>query len=168
MPVFEFSSVKTDDPTNKSVDVVVPVQSYFCGVTGAIESVTSDASITDFLELEPIFGRKALGDTYDPWIGLDYIGQTEIWKKLNPSVNSKVLSKTGVPSGTSSQHKPYSTPRDMSRPYDCWVSLMLLNRPRIYVSGAVKTFCTSCTFCRLFVFVLYVVFFFCCIQKMFV
>ena len=82
----------------------MPVQSYFCGVTGAIESVTSDASISEFLELEPIFGRTALEDTCDPWLGLDYIGQTEILKKLNLPLSSRVLSRTGVPSGTSSQH----------------------------------------------------------------
>ena len=50
-PVIKFSSVKCDDRSSKLIDVVLPVKSLFHKVPGAIQCVTSDSSIAEFLEL---------------------------------------------------------------------------------------------------------------------
>ena len=71
LPQVKFSSINTEDPTSKLVDVILPLQSFFKHVVSSFESATSDASISEFLELESSFGRSALSDTYNPWIGLD-------------------------------------------------------------------------------------------------
>ena len=83
LPPVKFSSINTEDPTSKLVDVILPVQSFFKHVVSSIESATSDASISEFLELESSFGRSALSDTYNPWIGLDNFGKTTILSKLD-------------------------------------------------------------------------------------
>ena len=107
LPTVKFSSVNTEDPTSKLVDIVLPVQSYFNQVANSVESVTSDASISEFLEMESTFGRTALGDTYDPWSGLDNFGRTEILSKLDPDrrLQSKA-SKAGTSSSVIVQQSP--------------------------------------------------------------
>ena len=81
LPPVKFSSVNTEDPASKLVDVVRPVQSFFKHVVNSIESATTDASISDFFELESTFGRSALSDTYDPWSGLDNFGKATVLSK---------------------------------------------------------------------------------------
>ena len=84
LPVVKFGSVNTDDLTRKLVDVILPVQSYFCNVVNSLDTVTTD-SIAEFIELETTFGRGALSDTYDSWLGLDVFGRSEILSKLDPA-----------------------------------------------------------------------------------
>ena len=84
LPTVKFGSVKTDDHASQLIDVVLPVQSYFSGVAGSVEAVTSDSSVSEFLELESTFGRRALSDTYDPWADLDQFGRADILSKLDP------------------------------------------------------------------------------------
>ena len=84
-PVVKFGSVNTGDLTSKLVDVVIPVQSYFSSVEDSISTITTDASIAEFLDLESTFGRTALIDTYDPWLGLDKFGRSDFLSKLDPS-----------------------------------------------------------------------------------
>ena len=107
LPTVKFGSVNTDDPTSKLVDIVLPVQSFFSQAVNPVESVTSDASISEFLEMESTFGRTALGDTYDPWSGLDNFGRTEILSKLDPErrLQSKA-GKVGASSAVTVQQSP--------------------------------------------------------------
>ena len=81
LPTVKFGSVKTDDHTSQLVDVVLPAQSYFITVAGLVEDVTSDSSISEFLELETTFRRSALSDTFDPWVSF---GRADILSKLDP------------------------------------------------------------------------------------
>ena len=89
MPTVRFGPVNTDDQVSKLFEIVLPVQSYFSNVAGSIETVTSDYSIADFLEMEFTFGRTALSDTYDPWSGLDNFEKTDIMSKLDPEIRSQ-------------------------------------------------------------------------------
>ena len=59
----KFSSVNTEDPASKLIDIVLPVQSYFSHVVNSIEPATNDASISEFLEMESTFSCGALSDT---------------------------------------------------------------------------------------------------------
>ena len=51
-----FGSVIADNPTSSHNDAVLPVQSYFHNVLYGMESVTTDQSVSSFLQLEPTFG----------------------------------------------------------------------------------------------------------------
>ena len=107
LPPVKFSSVNTEDPASKLVDVVPPVQSYFKHVINSIESATTDASILEFLEMESTFGRRALNDTYDPWSGLDNFGKAEILSKLDPDNEHQCkVSKGGASSTIVVQQSP--------------------------------------------------------------
>ena len=107
LPPVKFSSINTEDPTSKLVDVILPVQSFFKHVVNSIESATSDASISEFLELESTFGRSALSDTYNPWTGLDNFGRTTILSKLDPdSKFGSAAGKEGVTRSITVQQSP--------------------------------------------------------------
>ena len=45
LPTVKVSSVKTEDPASKLIDIVLPVQSYFSHVVNFIESATTDLRI---------------------------------------------------------------------------------------------------------------------------
>ena len=107
LPPVKFSSINTEDPTSKLVDVILPVQSFFKHVVNSIESATSDASISEFLELESSFGRSALSDTYNPWVGLDNFGKTTILSKLDPGNKFRsAAGKEGITRSASVQQSP--------------------------------------------------------------
>ena len=57
LPAVKFSSINTEDPASKQVNLVLPVQSYFSHVVNFIESATTDASISEFPELKTTIGR---------------------------------------------------------------------------------------------------------------
>ena len=78
LPAVKFGSVNTDNYASKLIDVILPVQSFFSSVPGSVEAVTSESSISEFLELESTFGWGALSDTYDPWLGMDQFGRADI------------------------------------------------------------------------------------------
>ena len=78
MPPVKFGPINTDNQISKLIDIVLPVQSNFSNVVGSLEAVTSESSISDFLEMESNFGRTVLSDTYDPWSGLDNFGKVDI------------------------------------------------------------------------------------------
>ena len=65
MPTVKFGPINTDNQVSKLIEIVLPVQSYFGNMVGSIETVTSDSSISDFLEMESTFSHTALSDTYD-------------------------------------------------------------------------------------------------------
>ena len=107
LPPVKFSSINTEDPTSKLVDVILPVQSFFKHVVNSIESATSDASISEFLELESSFGRSALSDSYNPWTGMDNFGRTTILSKLDPGSKFRsAAGKEGVTSSITVQQSP--------------------------------------------------------------
>ena len=51
---------------------------------GSVEAVTSDSSISEFLELETTVGCSARSDTYDQWSSLDQFGRVDLLSKLDP------------------------------------------------------------------------------------
>ena len=84
LPTVKVGLVKIHENTSELVDIVLLVQSYFKAVACSVEAVTSDSSISEFLEPETTFGRSALSDTYDPWDNLDQFGHADILSKLDP------------------------------------------------------------------------------------
>ena len=107
MSPVKFGPINTDNQISKLIDIVPPVQSYFSNVVGSIEAVTSESSISKFLEMESNFGRTVLSDTYDPWSGLDNIGKADIMSKLDPEDKyQNRISKTNVSQSTEVQQSP--------------------------------------------------------------
>ena len=107
MPPVKFGSINTDNQVSQLIDIVLPVQSYFSNVTGSIDAVTSESSISDFLEMETTFGRSVLSDTYDPWSGLDNFGKADIISKLDPEDKyQNKIAKATVSQSTGVQQSP--------------------------------------------------------------
>ena len=76
-------------------------------MVGSLEAVTSESSISDFLEMESNFGRTVLSDTYDPWSGLDNFGKADIMSKLDPEDKyQNRVSKTNVSRSPEVQQPP--------------------------------------------------------------
>ena len=109
LPVVKFGSVNTGDLTSQLVDVVLPVQSYIWNVVSSFDTVTTDTSIAEYLELETTFGRGALSDTYDPWLGLDSFGGSEVLSKLDPSDKYQCKVSKGKATESPKVQKPSST-----------------------------------------------------------
>ena len=107
MPPVKFGSINTDNQSSQLIDIVLPVQSYFSNVAGSIDAVTSESSISDFLEMETTFGRSVLSDTYDPWSGLDNFGKADIISMLDPEDKyQNKIAKTTVSQSTEVQQSP--------------------------------------------------------------
>ena len=92
LPPVKFGPINTDNQVSKLIDIVLPVQSYFSNVVGSLEAITSDSSISDFLEMESNFSRTVFSDTHDPWSGLDNFEKADIMSKLDPE--NKYQSRT--------------------------------------------------------------------------
>ena len=104
MPTVKFGPINTDNQVSKLIEIVLPVQSYFSNVVGSIETVTSDSSISEFLEMESTFGCTVLSDTYDPWLGLDNFAKADIISKLDPENKyQNKINKTNVSQSTEVQ-----------------------------------------------------------------
>ena len=107
MPPVKFGSINTDNQVSQLIDIVLPVQSYFSNVTGSIDAVTSESSISDFIEMETTFGRSVLSGTYDPWSGLDNFGEADIISKLDPEDKyQNKIAKATVSQSTGVQQSP--------------------------------------------------------------
>ena len=106
LPTVKFGSVNTDNYASKLIDVILPVQSYFSSVPGSVEAVTSESSISEFLELESTFGRGALSYTYDPWLGMDQFGRADILSKLDPDDRFQIRGSKEKSASTSQVQSP--------------------------------------------------------------
>ena len=83
LPEVKFSSVRTDDPSSKLTDIILPVQFYFKSVPRGVETLSADTSVSKFLSLETTFGDSAFRDSYDPWLSIDLFGRAGILEKLD-------------------------------------------------------------------------------------
>ena len=119
LPAVKVSTVNTEDPASKLIDIVLPVQSYFSHVVNSIETATTDASISEFLEMEFTFGRGALINMYDPRPVLDNFGKAEIPSKLDPENEYQCKTgRGGVSSSVGVQQSPSTlkSPKKNVRP----------------------------------------------------
>ena len=81
-PVVSMGTLSTSGFQSRSVDVVLPVQSYLSGVSGSLASCVTDHSLNVFSLLSGSFGRSAFSLSYDPWTYVDVFGRGKIYKSL--------------------------------------------------------------------------------------
>ena len=105
LPAILFGSVNSDDPTSSHIDAVLPVQSYFHNVLYRVEAVTTDQSVSSFLQLEPTFADSGLPDTYCPWLSVEFFGQDQIYDQLDPGKRYRQNPVDEVTSSTRSSTK---------------------------------------------------------------
>ena len=144
LPTVKFGSVNTDNYSSKLIDVILPVQSYFSSVPGSVEAVTSESSISEFLELESTFGRGALSDTYDPWLGMDQFGRADILSKLDPDDRFYARGskeKSASTSQVQSPLSPFAIQLKLHIPLNYYPMLKLISLQRVYVRVVVRTNC---------------------------
>ena len=98
-PPVRFGSVNTDDPTCTMFDVVAPIQSFLGNVSRGLDVLTSDSSISRFLDLEKTFGNTGLGGTYSPWDCIDHFGRGQIRENLSSQASTSLGAGTSQ-SGT--------------------------------------------------------------------
>ena len=94
-PGVRFDSARTDDPTCSMFDVVAPIQSFLGSVSRGLDALTSEASISRFLHLEPTFGGPGLESTYSPWDSFNHFGRQQIRETLSSSLRISSVSGTG-------------------------------------------------------------------------
>ena len=66
LPEVKFRSVRTDDPSSKLTDIILPVHLFFKSVPSGIETLSDNSSVAKILSLEATFEDSALSDSYDP------------------------------------------------------------------------------------------------------
>ena len=81
-PVVSMGTLSTSGFQSRSVDVVLPVQSYLSGVSVSLASCVTDRSLNDFSLLSASFGQSAFSPSYDPWTYVDVFGRGKIFKSL--------------------------------------------------------------------------------------
>ena len=114
----KFNFIRTDEPSSRLADVILPVQSYFKIVPDGIALLSSSASVTKFLSLEATFGDGALRDSYDPWSEIDLFGRARILAQLDPKTSRPSgLKKTSPAEASTSgvQEKKLAVPRGTKR-----------------------------------------------------
>ena len=96
MPVVKFGDVSTDNLSCRSIDVILPVQSFLATLPQSVLVCTSDSAVEDFLTLCVDFGDAGLDSTYDPWKSVDYFNRSRIYKKLSSS-HKDIVEKEAAP-----------------------------------------------------------------------
>ena len=118
LPDVKFNSIRTDEPSSRIADVILPVQSYFKKVPDGIATLSSNAFVTKFLSLETTFGDGALRDSYDPWSGIDLFGRARILAQHDPNASGPSGPKrtsTAEASTSGVQEKKLAVPRGTKR-----------------------------------------------------
>ena len=85
LSVVTFGSVRSDDPGNRLVDLIQPVQSYLSHVADSFDILNTDDAAAHFFALETTFGGNGLADTYVPWLRVDLFGRASILSELDPA-----------------------------------------------------------------------------------
>ena len=80
-------------------DVVAPIQSFLGNVSRGLDVLTSDSSISRFLDLEKTFGNTGLGGTYSPWDCIDHFGRGQTRENLSSQASTSIGAGTSQ-SGT--------------------------------------------------------------------
>ena len=144
LPTVKFGSVNTDNYASKLIDVILPVQSYFSSVPGSVEAVTSESSISEFLELESTFGRGPSAILMT--LGWEWISSGELifYQNLILMIDSaleaarrnlQVLPKFSRPLS------PFAIQLKLHVPLSYYPMLKLISLQRVYVRVVVKTNC---------------------------
>ena len=84
-PVVSFGSIRTDNLSCRSTDVILPVQSFFANLSQSVPVCTTDSALESFFTLCVDFGSTGLDSAYDPWRSVDYFGRSKIYKKMSSS-----------------------------------------------------------------------------------
>ena len=149
LPEVRFRSVRTDVPSSKLTDIILPVQSYFKSVPRGVETLSDDSSVSKFLSLETTFGDSALRDSYDPWLSIDLFGRAGILAKLDPNaITPQEQAKAAEPevSQSCSPQKNLAVPRGKKRSSKLLRRLSLHAQRKNCVLALVINFnCTICT-----------------------
>ena len=101
-PAVRFGSARTDDPTCSMFDVVAPIQSFLGSVSRGLDVLTSEASVSRFLQLEQTFGITGLESTYSPWDSFNHFGRQQIRETLSSSFRIPSGSGAGRPNSSKS------------------------------------------------------------------
>ena len=114
-PLVKFGFQRTDDPLSPMFDVIAPIQSYLGNVPQGLDVLTSDSSITRFIELEQSFGNAGLSDVYSPWDSIDHFGRVQIREALGTSSSGQTTTSSvdGTAKGTGL--KPFAVPKPYKR-----------------------------------------------------
>ena len=113
LPPVKFSSINTEDPTCRHIDVILPVQSYFKNIPYCVEAVTTDDLVAKFLRYESVYGELGVSDTYCPWAEVDRYGRGQMLKALDGTVLHQRGAEFERHSGTSSAR---SAPKTLGVP----------------------------------------------------
>ena len=80
LPPVSFGKISLSNLSCRSIDVILPVQSFFSNLPQAVPICTSDNALDKFSTLSLDFGETGLDLSYDPWRSVHYFGRSEIHK----------------------------------------------------------------------------------------
>ena len=80
LPAIKVQGVDSSDPRCRLSDVILPAQSYFSNVAGAVPVCTTEACLDKYREIESSFASGNVAG--DPWVQVDSFGIANFQKTL--------------------------------------------------------------------------------------
>ena len=100
LPLVTFGNVSTANPSCRSTDVILPVQSLLANLPQSVPVCTTDKALEEFSKLCMDFIEDGLDASYDPWRSVHLFGRSKIHKRLSSSYK-QLLSRKSRPKKSS-------------------------------------------------------------------